>query len=1579
MALLAVPNSAFAAVTSQSSTVTGFPSNLAQDANTADSDSTMSQTTSQANAWWQADLGSVQKITQLKMWGRTGFPSTNFWVFLSTQPFNTSLAPSAQATAPGVVYSGQNAGQIWRPTTHTYLSGAGYNARYVMIQLNGTGSLTLAEVEIILGGGGDTTPPTVSVSPTSGTYTSAQTVTLTATASDNVGVTKVEFYKGGVLQSTDTSSPWTYGWAISSSNNGSNSWTAKAYDAANNTTTSSAASLTVNIPTGDTTPPTVSVSPTSGTYTTAQTVTLTATASDNVGVTKVEFYKGGVLQATDTASPWTYAWAITSSNNGSNSWTAKAFDAANNNTTSGAASLTVNISTGDTTPPTVSVSPTSGTYTTAQTVTLTATASDNAGVTRVEFFKGGVFQAQDTTSPYTYPWSITSSNNGSNSWTAKAFDTAGNNATSTAASLTVNIPADTTPPTVSVSPTSGTYTTAQTVTLTATASDNVGVTKVEFYKGGVLQATDTSSPWTYGWAISSSNNGSNSWTAKAFDAANNNTTSGAASLTVNISASARTMWQPNRVSTTYVSGCSSNPGALTDGFIIDSPPLCPTNGAITLTVAPTAAVNYVALMGYTGSAPTVSLYTGAGCTTLAGTKTPTWDNTGNGALEAKFVPAISGVCKVVVNTASGSNVSELAVYSTPWPAYGASNWPAVSSPNFPSLPSYASDLTVVGASPAGGIDSFMAAVLNQKHSELSEYLSRAHATLSNGFAAGTGYNPYVRDTATFIEEDLRHQPQQDQNAAKTMSWTTARNALIDFWEMQQSNGAVPDNSGGTANWTRTETDQESSLIRATYLYITLTNDYGFLNQSVASTYSGTATVQTRMLNALKYLMNNRIAPAYGLVYSATMVDWGDVELAIPFKTAFDGSSTPSISAYTNALFVRALDHYIELTGDTSWANVRDNIKQNMRAYLFDDVNNKWYPHRYTVKGPPVNRSVSAEEDPKFYHGGTTVAMQAGVAFPDEKETQITQMLTNAANATNPNGVLWNPTVGITVDVPYDDTWSGGALNNHGRNVYQNGGDWDWFGARTDQVMTSAGRPHDAWLQIDKAYQRQFDTVHNRYQGAGTTAFREVWEPHSSCDMNGPHDGYNWGCRSKDVIGWAGEMSKAIRMLQRQAQDYRDEKASKPSNTITASSSAISSRPGLALDENPSTEWVSAGACSAGWIKIQFPTAHNITGVVLHDRTSTTDRVNSGNIVLDGVDTIAVGQLPDNGDPQVFDVAASYPNNSTTSVQFNVSTCSGTAGLRDIEIFEDKNPVNIARSALTVTASTSYSSSYAPTNAIDGIYGIPDQGEWASNYEDHPWLTLTWDTPRTISRLAVYDRPSVNDTYSSFRLDFSDGSSIDSVDMYPTDSHFRYNNGAPRDVILPVAKPGITWVKFTGTGVTSSTNNGLSEFEVFENRNVAYDAMTSASSTSGTVSSYPAFATVDGFVDSDTEGAWVPTASDSTPTVTYKWPKGASKSVRSVEVWDLPSSANNINCARVTFNGSPTPSPAVFGTTSVASCTSNYCDIKGIPTNGHAPGKLYLNAAVNVTSVTVQPSPAGTSGCSAPTGNKGLAEVRILGY
>jgi hypothetical protein len=196
------------------------------------------------------------------------------------------------------------------------------------------------------GSGGDTTPPTTSITaPTSGATVSA-TTTVSASASDNVGVTKVEFYLDGALQSTDTTSPYSWSWNTTASTNGSHTLQSKAYDAAGNVGSSTSISVTVSNSTGDTTPPTTSITaPTSG-ATVSATTTVSASASDNVGVTKVEFYLDGALQSTDTTSPYSWSWNTTTSANGSHSLQSKAYDAAGNVGSSTSISVTVSNSTG---------------------------------------------------------------------------------------------------------------------------------------------------------------------------------------------------------------------------------------------------------------------------------------------------------------------------------------------------------------------------------------------------------------------------------------------------------------------------------------------------------------------------------------------------------------------------------------------------------------------------------------------------------------------------------------------------------------------------------------------------------------------------------------------------------------------------------------------------------------------------------------------------------------------------------------------------------------------------------------------------------------------------------------------------------------------------------------------------------------------------------------------------------------------------------------------------------------------------------------------------------------------------------
>ncbi len=97
---------------------------------------------------------------------------------------------------------------------------------------------------------GDSTAPTVSLSaPAAASTVSGSSVTVSATAADNVGVAGVQFKLDGAnLGAEDTSAPYSITWNTTQVSGGSHSLTAVARDTSNNTTTSSPVAVTVSNP-----------------------------------------------------------------------------------------------------------------------------------------------------------------------------------------------------------------------------------------------------------------------------------------------------------------------------------------------------------------------------------------------------------------------------------------------------------------------------------------------------------------------------------------------------------------------------------------------------------------------------------------------------------------------------------------------------------------------------------------------------------------------------------------------------------------------------------------------------------------------------------------------------------------------------------------------------------------------------------------------------------------------------------------------------------------------------------------------------------------------------------------------------------------------------------------------------------------------------------------------------------------------------------------------------------------------------------------------------------------------------------
>jgi hypothetical protein len=271
--------------------------------------------------------------------------------------------------------------------------------------------------------------------------------------------------------------------------------------------------------------PTVSISSPAGNSNVYGTVFVTADATDNVGVTRVEYYVNGALQASDESFPYVYSWDTSSLPAGGYSLMARAYDAAGNVGQTGLIPVTV---VSDTAAPTVAITAPTDNATVKGIVAIAASAIDDAGVSRVEFYVNGTLVSMTNVTPYNYAWDTTSVATGVSTLFARAYDGAGNVGQSANVRVTVNN-GDATAPIVAIgSPTENAAVKGK-IKIAASASDNVGVTKVGFYVDEVLMYSTLNPPYSYIWNTASTAAGYHTITVRAWDAAGN---TGQASVSV---------------------------------------------------------------------------------------------------------------------------------------------------------------------------------------------------------------------------------------------------------------------------------------------------------------------------------------------------------------------------------------------------------------------------------------------------------------------------------------------------------------------------------------------------------------------------------------------------------------------------------------------------------------------------------------------------------------------------------------------------------------------------------------------------------------------------------------------------------------------------------------------------------------------------------------------------------------------------------------------------------------------------------------------------------------------------------------
>lgn len=400
------------------------------------------------------------------------------------------------------------------------------------------------------------------------------------------------------------------------------------------------------------------------------------------------------------------------------------------------------------------------------------------------------------------------------------------------------------------------------------------------------------------------------------------------------------------------------------------------------------------------------------------------------------------------------------------------------------------------------------AILND--TSLQQVDSMARSTIRSGFNAGSGYSQiWARDMNTFIE-----------TACEESKPAELRGAIVLFFALQQPNNEMIDGyvlkedfkwyddtpyyseaaPQHVAFKNTVETDQESALIQIVGKYIRKTGDKAILQETVDG-----KTILDRMDLMIDYLLKERYNEQYGLLYGAMTADWGDVQPNDDFGCDWNELSVPAIDVYDNAMLIVALDELQLMAGDSPkaarWKTLRNSLAENVRKHLWDNDRKKFIPHIYPATSPIPE---GFNELDVHYHGGTTVAMEAGLLSKEEIAIVNAQMLENVR-------LSGMPSIGLTLYPAYPDGFFRGGMSK--AYVYQNGGDWTWFGGRTIQQLVANDFVREAYDEVQPMLQRVI-----KNQG-----FYEWYGIGETPDGSG------------HFKGSAGTLSKAIEMLREWAE------------------------------------------------------------------------------------------------------------------------------------------------------------------------------------------------------------------------------------------------------------------------------------------------------------------------------------------------------------------------------------------------------------------------------------------------------------
>jgi subtilisin family serine protease len=362
------------------------------------------------------------------------------------------------------------------------------------------------------GGGGDTTPPTVTVTSPSAGATIVGTATLSADATDNVAVTRVDFVVDGAVVGSDNTAPYSITWNSTSGGNGNRSLIARAFDSGGNFAASTAVGFTVNNP-GFAVYDAVLKAP--------RCATVGALCDTGTLV------KGRAALGPEANAPNTLNSACADGTGGTYQ-SDESLEALKVFTSDGS-----DFAVGKT----VTIQAKVWAYSSFSSDYLDlyyAADASNPTWTLIGTLQPAASGLQTLTTTYTLPPGNLQAIRGAFRYTGTA-GTCGTGSYDDRDDLIFAVGAggDTTPPTTTLTAPAAGATVSDVVTVTANASDNVGVSRVDFYLGTTLLGSDSTAPYSVTWDTKTAANGGYTLSSKAVDTSGNSATSAAVSVTVN--------------------------------------------------------------------------------------------------------------------------------------------------------------------------------------------------------------------------------------------------------------------------------------------------------------------------------------------------------------------------------------------------------------------------------------------------------------------------------------------------------------------------------------------------------------------------------------------------------------------------------------------------------------------------------------------------------------------------------------------------------------------------------------------------------------------------------------------------------------------------------------------------------------------------------------------------------------------------------------------------------------------------------------------------------------------------------------